>query len=298
MRMTSPTLLDQALGYWWTARPYLGVYGAQAPVAPAARRLELGSDQDGWRWRGLYSPGAPQAPWVVLLHGLGSDARSVVMRRAASVAAARGWHVLRVEQATRQGGVVDHGYMALASAWSMLDEALSALAPRVGVLWVGYSMGGAALLRAWAGRAPVERRALATICAPLQPKACLAHMDRGRSALLRALMLRWLRHGEPVGSPKPRSMTQWAAQRGALQEGWQEAAQALRLPALMIVAAQDPFVPASLALPERAAGASWPPALQVRLRHGGHMSFPPRTPDAITECLDWAQVSLGWRMEG
>ncbi len=248
------------------------------------------------------APGAkPQAPLLVLFHGLEGSIRSHYALAFARVAAERGWayalphfrgcsgEINRAPRAYHSGDFEEVGWM------------LSRLHARHGapVLAVGVSLGGNALLR-WAAEAGDaacrDVRALAAVCAPVDLAASGAALGRGFNRQVYARMF--------LRTMKAKALAKWAQHPGlfdrervaaardlhmfddaftaplhgfrGVDDYWTRAAAKphlarIRLPALVLHARNDPFVPPS-SLPR--AGEVGPRVELWQPPHGGHVGFP------------------------
>jgi predicted alpha/beta-fold hydrolase len=245
-------------------------------------------------------PAAPGAPWLVLFHGLESSSSSRYAVAFAQTARARGWHFvvphfrgcsgeLNLAPRSYHSGDFDE------IGWVLARIRATAGAP---VLVAGVSLGGNALLR-WAEEAGNTAasmvRALAAISAPVDLVAAGTAIDRGLNWLIYARMF--------LRTMKPRALAKWeqypdlfdrerliAARTlrdfddcftaplhgfAGADDYWRRASAtphlaAIRVPALVLNARNDPIVPGS-SLPEpHEVGAHvtlWQP------REGGHVGF-------------------------
>jgi predicted alpha/beta-fold hydrolase len=242
-----------------------------------------------------------QAPLLVLFHGLEGSSSSAYAQAFAFVARQRGWHYAvphfrgcsgelnRAPRAYHSGDFTEIGWM------------LGRLhAGHAGpLLAVGISLGGNALLR-WAAEAgetaaPVVR-AVAAVSSPLDLAAGGHAIGRGLNRQIYTRMF--------LASMKPKALAKLAQHPGLFDAARLRAARTLeqfddvftaplhgfagvhdywrrasakphlariRIPALALNAANDPFVPAASLPTARDAGGRvelWQP------RHGGHVGFP------------------------
>lgn len=246
-------------------------------------------------------PPAPAAPLLVLFHGLEGSSQSHYALAFADWARARGWR-FAVPHFRGCSGALNHAPRAYHSGdheeigWMLARFARhSAGAP---LLAVGVSLGGNALLR-WAGEAGRSAAqhvaALAAVCAPLDLAAGAHAIDRGLSRQIYARMfLRTMKakaRAKLAQHPGLFDPARLAAARGlqafdevftAPLHGFASAPDyyrrasakpllpAIGVPALVLNARNDPFVPAA-SLPTAAqAGPGvtlWQPA------GGGHVGF-------------------------
>jgi predicted alpha/beta-fold hydrolase len=243
----------------------------------------------------------PAAPWLVLFHGLEGSSRSHYAEAFADVARVLGWHYAvphfrgcsgELNLAPRAYHSGDHeeiGWM-LASLRERAGQPLHA---------VGISLGGNALLR-WAEEAgetaSATVHAVAAVCSPVDLAAGGHAIGRGvNRRLYTPYFLRTM---------KPKAMAKWAQHPGLFDlerlaaardlyefdnlftaplhgfrdtdDYWARASAKphlarIRVPALVVNARNDPFIPAS-SLPRQADVGRfvrlWQPA------HGGHVGFP------------------------
>ncbi len=240
----------------------------------------------------------PDAPTLVLFHGLEGSSQSHYALAFGQVAAARGWRFV-VPHFRGCSGPLNDGPRAYHSGdFEEIGWILEWLMDhRAAPLFVaGISLGGNALMR-WAaesGRAAgATVRAVASICSPLDLTEAGRAIDRGFN--------RWAYARMFLQTMKPRALAKWAQHPGLFDRERVAAARTLyefddaftaplhgfagtddywarasakphlhriRIPALALNARNDPFVPAR-SLPQADAGITlWQP------RHGGHVGFP------------------------
>jgi predicted alpha/beta-fold hydrolase len=243
----------------------------------------------------------PQAPLLVLFHGLEGSSRSRYALSFAQQARQRGWAFVvphfrgcsgELNLAPRAYHSGDHAEID----WMLAQAAARHAGP---VLAIGVSLGGNALMR-WAGEAGHQAarrvRAAAAVCSPLDLAAGGHAIGRGVGRLAYTPM--FLRTMKPKAAAK-------LAQFPGLFDGrrmmasrdlyafdnvftaplhgfrdtddyWARASakphlRGLRLPALLLNPRNDPFVPAAslpLARDVSPSVERWQPA------HGGHVGFP------------------------
>jgi uncharacterized protein len=271
--------------------------------------------------------GAPAAPrqHLVLFHGLEGSSQSQYAQAFASVAMARGWaysvphfrgcsgELNRAPRAYHSGDFEEVGWIL---------ERLRALhgAP---LIVVGISLGGNALMR-WAEEmgqsAAATTHAVASVCSPIDLAAAGAAIDRGFNWLVYSRMF--------LSTMKPRALAKLAQHPGLFDrerlvrartlyefddvftaplhgyrdtpDYWARASakphlHAIRIPALVCNALNDPFVPAA-SLPGAAEVGRhvtlWQPA------QGGHVGFPQggfpsRVLAMPTAVSDWLSAHAG-----
>jgi predicted alpha/beta-fold hydrolase len=265
---------------------------------------------------------APPTRHLVMFHGLEGSSSSHYALGFAAVARQRGWafsvphfrgcsgELNRAPRAYHSGDFEEIG-------WMLQRLRAGAAAP---LLAVGVSLGGNALLR-WAqeagATASATASAVAAVCAPIDLAAAGAAIDRGFNRLVYARMF--------LSTMKPKALAKLAQHPGLFDRArvvaartirefddaftaplhgfagtddyWARASALphlgrLRIPALVLNAANDPFVPIA-ALPRPGDSRPgryvtlWQPA------HGGHVGFPQGTfpgrvlamPDAVAGWL-------------
>ena len=265
-------------------------------------------------------PAAPGAPWLVLFHGLESSSTSRYALAFALAARARGWHfsVPHFRGCSGELNLAPRSYHS--GDFEEVGWMLGRIRERAGapVLAAGVSLGGNALLR-WAQEAgstaaPVVR-AVAAISAPLDLAAAGAAIDRGFNWLVYSRMF--------LRTMKPRALAKWQQHPGlfdrerliaartlrefddcftaplhgfaGVDDYWRRASakphlKAIRVPALVFNARNDPLVPVvSLPGPHEVGSqvTLWQPD------DGGHVGFPAggfpghvhAMPDAVCDWL-------------
>ena len=247
-----------------------------------------------------FVPGAAQRH-LVLFHGLEGSSQSQYAQAFASVAQGRGW-AFSVPHFRGCSGELNRAPRAYHSGdFQEIGWILQRLRLRHGapLLVVGISLGGNALLR-WAQEAgdgaAATATAVAAVCSPIDLAASGAAIDRGLNWLVYSRMF--------LATMKPKALAKWQQHPGLFDrerlaaartlyefdnaftaplhgfrdtlDYWQRASAKpqlarIRIPALLLNAGNDPFVPA----------ASLPGPAQVgrfvtlwRPAHGGHVGFP------------------------
>ena len=286
------------------------LYGRRVDGMPPVYRRERWATPDGdfidvdfaiQRTFGLHP-----RPMLVLFHGLEGSSRSHYAEAFAGFAAARGWdfavphfrgcsgEINLAPRAYHSGDFEEIGWIL--DRFAARQAAFEA-APDI--VAVGVSLGGNALLR-WAEEAGEEAgrtvRAVASVSAPLDLAAGGAAIGRGFNRLVYTRMF--------LASMKPKALAKLAQYPGLFDRDTLLAARnlrefdnvftaplhgfrdtddywargsakphlrAIRVPALLVNATNDPFVPAS-SLPRHGEIGEhvtlWQPA------HGGHVGFP------------------------
>ncbi len=267
---------------------------------------------------------APQARRLVVFHGLEGDRTSAYMQAFAVQARRRGWACAlphfrgcsgELNRAPRAYHSGDHEEVG----WILARLRERSAAP---LLAVGVSLGGNALLR-WAQEAgegaAATVAALAAVCSPIDLAAAGHAIDRGLNRRLYARMF--------LASMQPKALAKWQQHPGLFDKDrmlrartlyefddvftaplhgfrgtadyWARASARphlarIRVPALVLHARNDPFVPAaSLPAPGDAEARAlqrfvtlWQPA------QGGHVGFPAGGPPGHVQAMparvaDW-----------
>ncbi len=237
-------------------------------------------------------------PLVVLIHGISGTESSCYMRLAAAFFLARGYPILRLNQrgAGPSRPLCKREYHAgssadLATLFEKLDPALT----RYGILPVGFSLGGNALLKLLGTISrDLPIRAAATVSAPIDLAQSCRSLKRWRNfGYHRYILTRLKRLCTAPGAElskkerqsilSARSLWQFDDQFTAARNGYSDAEDYYRcntaknfladvkLPTLLIHAKDDPFVPVAPYVDQR-----WPenPKLELLLpRSGGHLGF-------------------------
>lgn len=268
---------------------------------------------------------ADTAPLLVLFHGLEGSSQSHYVEAFAEVAAARGWR-MAVPHFRGCSGEINWRPRAYHSGdfeeigWMLQQCRVQHSGP---IHAVGISLGGNALMR-WAGEmghaASHMVRSIASVCSPIDLTASGHAIDRGLNKLVYARMF--------LASMKPRALDKLQQFPGLFDrqallaadtlyafddvftaplhgfqntdDYWHRASakpglSAIRIPALVLNALNDPFIPAS-SLPTASEVSDW-----VRLWQpagGGHVGFVTgmfpghvsAMPQAVAQWLDTAQT--------
>ena len=264
----------------------------------------------------------PDARWLVMFHGLEGSSRSPYAEGFAREAARAGWH-FAVPHFRGCSGEINLAPRAYHSGdyeevgWILERVRARASAPLVAA---GVSLGGNALLR-WAEEAgdtaSRTAAAVAAVCSPIDLAAGGHAIGRGLNRLVYTPMF--------LRTMKPRALAKWAQHPGLFdrerllaardlyefdnvftaplhgfrdtEDYWARASAKphlpqIRIPALVLNARNDPFVPAS----------SLPTAHEVGRRvtlwqtaHGGHVGFPAGAPPGHVQAmprtvLDWLRA--------
>jgi hypothetical protein len=283
-------------GHAQTMYPYLALRGTGIPL----RRERLETPDGDFIDVDWLDRAAPDAPLLVLFHGLEGSSRSHYATAILRAASERGW-----------GGVVPHwrgcggepnrlprAYHS--GDFAEVDWVLGALRSRAGagpMVAVGVSLGGSALLN-WLGREGGKSRAwlkaAAAVSAPIDLLASGTSLDRGWNRIyarnfLRTLVPKALAKErrfpglyDPVTLARVRTMRAFDDLVTAPLHGFRDVVdywtrgsskpwlRTIELPTLVLNARNDPFIPGeSLPGPGEVSGAvelDQPP-------HGGHVGF-------------------------
>lgn len=275
---------------------------APATPAPRWRRERWTTPDDDFIDVDHLAEGAPDdAPLLVLFHGLEGSSQSHYVQSFARWAQRAGWQ-MAVPHFRGCSGELNRGPRAYHSGdfeeigWILQRLRLQAQAP---LFAVGISLGGNALLR-WAEEAgdsaAATARAVAAICSPVDLAASGHAIGRGFNRQVYTRMF--------LGTMRPKALAKLAQHPGLFSREKMLAARDLydfdnlftaplhgfkntddywarasakphlariRIPALLLNARNDPFVPAA-SLPRHGAVGRhvtlWQPA------HGGHVGFP------------------------
>jgi predicted alpha/beta-fold hydrolase len=262
------------------------------------------------------------ARWLVMFHGLEGSSRSQYAEGFAREAARAGWH-FAVPHFRGCSGEINLAPRAYHSGdyeeigWILERLRGRASAPLVAA---GVSLGGNALLR-WAEEAGESAArtaaAVAAVCSPVDLAAGGHAIGRGVNRLVYTRMF--------LRTMKPRALAKWAQHPGLFdrerllaardlyefddvftaplhgfrdtEDYWARASAKphlaqIRIPALVLNARNDPFVPASSLPSAREVGRCvtlWQPA------QGGHVGFPAGAPPGHVQAmpravLDWLRA--------
>ena len=230
---------------------------------------------------------AGRRPLVLLIHGLSGSEDSYYCRISAAHLLAAGYPVMRANlrgagpgrdfaKSTYHGGRSED----IAAIMSGLDPKLT----RHGVVAVGYSLGGNVLLKylAEAG-AHAGLMAAVTVSAPIDLRATAHCITSKRNRLYHAHLIDGMRKERGAIAKDIRTITEYDNRITAPENGFRDAEEyyaecssaprlgLIRVPTLLIHAADDPWIPVSCYTAIRWGDMPW---LQLKLPvSGGHVGF-------------------------
>jgi predicted alpha/beta-fold hydrolase len=281
-------------GHFWTVLPHL-VDRVRPPSAEGRPwSTQLPDDRFGSVRLSGYLDEVPDARAIVIIvHGMGSSAEVSYVVRAAKVARAQGFSVLRLNLRGAQSSGEDIYYAGLVGDLQAAIES-----PEVrryqDVHVIGFSLGGHMVMR-YALDPDPQVRSVASICAPVDLQASCRHIDARRRTVYRRHLLTGLRESaQAVESRRGvrlskkhlesiRSIREWDNQVVAPRFGYRDADDyynqvsvgphlgQLALPSLLVFAEQDPMVAARDIRPSLR---TLPAYTEVRWLRGGHVYFP------------------------
>lgn len=322
---------------WWLPGGNLqtiwsSLYAQRSPGGPPQYRRERWTTPDGdfVDVDFLDAPLVSGRPLLVLFHGLEGSSRSHYAETFAEFARERGW-AYAVPHFRGCSGEINLAPRAYHSGdYEEIGWILGRLCALAGapVLAVGISLGGNALMR-WAGEAGSTAAstvaAVASVCSPLDLAAGGHAIGRGFNRLVYTRMF--------LQTMKPKALAKLAQHPGlfdgdalaaardlyqfddlftaplhgfrGVEDYWARASAKrhlpdIRVPALLVNARNDPFIPAwSLPQPHEVAADSvlWQP------RHGGHVGFtfgrPPGHVRAMPQAVGlWLAEASGSGLQG
>lgn len=269
----------------------------------------------------LKGPANSPTKGLVLFHGLEGDSSSAYSQAFATLAQARGW-AFAVVHFRGCSGEINRAPRAYHSGdFEEIDWMLHRLQAQSTCRWqaVGISLGGNALLR-WAQErgetASSLVNAVSAICSPLDLVASGAALGVGFNRLVYARMflktmkrkakLKWRQHPglfDLDQALRSKTLADFDNVFTAPLHGfkdtadyWQRASskphlQKVRLPALVLNAQNDPFIPAE-SLPTPADASPWVTLWQPK--HGGHVGFPVSEGVCKSHVLAMPEAVMGW----
>ncbi|MGH8230274.1 MAG: YheT family hydrolase [Steroidobacteraceae bacterium] len=268
-----------------------------AALRDSARELLLDCD-DGVRLQAFVSPARPPIRRVaLLLHGWEGSAEATYLLSLGSELLARGYEVIRLN--LRDHGATHHLNREIFHSCRLAEvigavHAIARRYPQAQLYLAGFSLGGNFLLRVAADeRAPSQIAGVVAVSPVLDPDATLSALERGWVLYRRSFVRRWSRSlrrkqrawpgvhdfGDMLRLGALRGMTAGLVLRctafpdlAAYLNGYAitgSRLSSLRFPARVLLAEDDPMVPAA-GLARLAASAQ----LKVeRSRYGGHCGF-------------------------
>ena len=290
---------------WWAPGPHAqtlwGKFFRRAAPVPTRRERWDTPDGDFVDLERLDAPSG--APRLLLLHGLEGSPRSHYVGGLFAAARARGWAAdllvfrscgdepNRARRLYHSGETEDLGHVV---------RRVTAEHPRAPLAITGVSLGGNVLLK-WLGEqgaaAPPALRATVAVSVPFDLARGSRHIERGASRLYSRHFLRSLKRKaavkrasypdlyDPAAVERARTLWDFDHHVTAPVHGFASAADyyarssaihflpAIRVPTLLLSAADDPFLPGAV-LDEVTRVAAGNPLLTTRfVARGGHVGF-------------------------
>jgi uncharacterized protein len=266
-----------------------------------------------------WQPRPVSQPTLLLLHGLEGSADAHYMRGIADKAFAAGFNVVRLNQ--RNCGGTDHLSIGVYNSGLTGDPAavIRELVDRDGLRSIavaGYSLGGNLTLKLageYGQAAPPEVKAFAAVSPTLDLTACIDALERPSNWLYQQNFLVPLKqrirrkarlypsHYSTAPLARVRSVRQFDDAYTAPMSGYRDAADyyyrasslrvahLIRVPTLVITAADDPFIPVE---PFRDAAVIDNPAIRLVVTpHGGHCGFITRRVNGTDDGY-WAERAI------
>jgi predicted alpha/beta-fold hydrolase len=291
---------------WWLPGPHLptvwGKMVRDVPMPPTRRERWDLPDGDVLSVERLDAP--PGAPRLVLFHGLEGSTRSSYARALVWAARARGWGADFVLWRTCDGQVVNRVPRAYHSGASddadVVIRRVAAEDPDRPLVLVGVSLGGNVLCK-WLGEqgsdAPAQVRAAAAVSVPFDLARCSRQIEQGFARVYGRFFVKTLKAKTAAKLQRfpglvdaealaaVRTIWQFDDVVTAPVHGFSDAADYyarcsalrflpdVRVPTLLLNAADDPFLPREI-LDEVRAVAAVNPALHCQFpSYGGHVGF-------------------------
>jgi predicted alpha/beta-fold hydrolase len=290
---------------WWggdlqTIANRLRPLAVGAPYRSERLKFSLSDGTGDTLLASLDQPPQPKrgAPLVILIHGLTGAEDSRYILSMAHLLLERGRRVLRLNlrgAGPSRAACSQHYYAGRSQDFRALLSLLPADLTGDGIVAVGYSLGGAMLLK-YLGEegAATSLAGAATVCAPIDLAATCRHMMRPRNRLYHRYILGLMKveatgEGAVITAAERAAImsarTVWAYDDDfiaprygfASAEDYYERCRptrfmsGIRIPTLVLAALDDPWVPGSL---YRSYDWSTNPSLTPLLpRNGGHVGF-------------------------
>lgn len=249
-------------------------------ISPLPVNLSRWPERHGWfeaadsgeRLSGiLHRPATDEAkPLVVLLHGLGGSAESPGVRKSAEMLLRNGFPVLRLN--LRGAGDTaaycrTHHHSGLAADLNALFSQLPGELTSAGLVLYGYSQGGNTVLNFLGEGRPGHVRAAVSVCAPIDPAAAADRIAERRNRIYQRYLLSRLRERAAASLMDSRfvdvarsatsfrdyddKVTAQLFGYGGADAFYADVAPlkrlpAIRVPTLVVHAADDPWVPVNL----------------------------------------------------
>ena len=287
---------------WWARSGFVQTMLASRPAArDDADRMERWETADGDFVRMHFWDGDPRAPQVVLFHGLEGDRRSRYVGELSRHLRAIGWSLAMLEFRSCGGEpnrLARSYHSGETGDIAFVVRRLVERAPRRPLFAIGFSLGGNALLK-WLGEVgdgvPPQLRAAAAVSAPFDLEVSARQCDeRWFGAIARHFLKTLVPKAVAKARAHPHLLDeQKAARCGSFasfddlvtaplhgfadaKDYWRRSSSAqflpgIRVPTLLISAADDPLVPGRV-LPRACVDAS-PYLVPQFVPHGGHCSF-------------------------
>jgi predicted alpha/beta-fold hydrolase len=291
---------------WWLPGRHLrtlwGRLGRRIPVV-ASRRDRLRTPDDDILELDRFDGVAPDAPRLVVLHGLEGTPESRYARGMLAEAQRRGWGADLLYFRSCAGTLNRARRLYHSGETSDLAFVVDHLAreyPRSPLVFAGFSLGGNVLLK-WLGECgtdlPVQVRGAAAVSVPFDLARGARHIGKGFARIYEASFLRSLKRKtlaklehypdltDPVRLARSRSIYQFDDAVTAPVHGFQSADDyyarssslgylpSVRVPTLLLSAADDPFLPPAVLGEVRAVAARTPALTLEFVARGGHVGF-------------------------
>lgn len=252
---------------------------------------------------------------AVVIHGINGTAAEPFVQRTAAKLRRRGLDTLRLNlrgSGDSIGAAAGMTHSGLTDDLRAVYDHLLARYPRVGC--VGFSLGGQILLRTlgeWGDAPPAGACGAVAVSAPIDLVRCSAFVSRPEAAVYEWFLVTRLRrrYARQVAAMPPAFTRQRVAHVRTIRhfddavvaplhgfrdaDDYYRAASAsavlpqIRVPTLIVHAADDPLVPVAPVLDARAVAPPW--LRFVVTAHGGHVGFVARRPAPGDDDRYWAE---------